>query len=104
MASLMTMRSGVMTSRRDTFSRSRSSSCMVRRFSTSRRTSAITDRPGSGTSSTPRASGAAAAMICFSHGKTRSSHQRATSGKDSRRSVSPVGAQSTTITSHASDS
>ena len=35
-------------------------------------------------------------MIWRSNGKTLSSHQRATSGNDSSRSVSPVGAQSTT--------
>ena len=42
-----------------------------------------------------RASGRTAAMSWGDCGKTFCSHQRATSGKDSRRSVSPVGAQST---------
>ena len=45
--------------------------------------------------------GRAAARIWRSTGNTLSSHQRATSGNDSNRSVSPVGAQSTTITSHS---
>ena len=40
-------------------------------------------------------------MIWRSNGKTLSSHQRATSGNDSSRSVSPVGAQSTTSTSNS---
>ena len=39
-----------------------------------------------------------------SQGKTRSSHQRAMSGKESSRSVSPVGAQSTITTSNSPDS
>ena len=51
-----------------------------------------------------RASGRAAVIRRFSQGNTFSSHQRATSGKDSRRSVSPVGAQSTMITSNSPDS
>ena len=41
-----------------------------------------------------RASGAAAATIARSSGTIFSSHQRAASGNDSSRSVSPVGAQS----------
>ena len=48
-----------------------------------------------------RANGRAAVTRRFSQGNTFSSHQRATSGNDSRRSVSPVGAQSTTITSNS---
>ncbi len=36
-------------------------------------------------------------------GNTFSSHQVQTSGNDSSRSVSPVGAQSTTIASNSSD-
>ena len=51
-----------------------------------------------------RANGRAAVRIRFSQGNTFSSHQRATSGNDSSRSVSPVGAQSTTITSNSPDS
>ena len=39
-----------------------------------------------------------------SHGSTLSSHQRAMSGNESRRSVSPVGAQSTMITSNSPES
>ena len=42
-------------------------------------------------SSSERAIGRAAARICCSYGKTLSIHQRATSGNDSSRSVSPVG-------------
>ena len=52
-------------------------------------------------SSSERAIGRAAARIWRSTGNTLSIHQRATSGNDSSRSVSPVGAQSTTITSHS---
>ena len=51
-----------------------------------------------------RASGRAAESIDCSLPSTLSSHQRAASGNDSSRSVSPVGAQSTTITSHSPDS
>ena len=50
------------------------------------------------------ASGRAAAISWRSRPNTFSSHQRATSGNDSRRSVSPVGAQSTMIVSHSPDS
>ena len=56
---------------------------------------------GSGMSSSERAIGRAAARIWRSTGNTLSIHQRATSGNDSSRRVSPVGAQSTTITSHS---
>ena len=59
---------------------------------------------GSGMSSSERASGRAAARICRSNGNTLSIHHRATSGNDSSRSVSPVGAQSTTITSQSPES
>ena len=48
-----------------------------------------------------RASGRAAESIDCSLPSTLSSHQRAASGKHSSRSVSPVGAQSTMITSHS---
>ena len=54
---------------------------------------------GSRTSRNARASGRAAASSCVSRPETFASHQRATSGNESSRSVSPVGAQSTTITS-----
>ena len=74
---------------------------MATRFSTSRRTSSNTASLGSETSSRLRASGRAAATIRRSQGKTFSSHHRATSGKERRRSVSPVGAQSTTIASNS---
>ena len=59
---------------------------------------------GSGMSSSERASGRAAARIWRSNGNTLSIHQRATSGNDSSRSVSPVGAQSTMTTSHSPES
>ncbi len=55
-------------------------------------------------SSSERAIGRAAARIWRSIGNTFSIHQRATSGNDSSRSVSPVGAQSTTIASQSPDS
>ena len=58
-------------------------------------------RPGSERSRNARASGRAAASSAFSRPRTRSSHQRAASGNESSRSVSPVGAQSTTIVSHS---
>ena len=45
--------------------------------------------------------GVAAATMRRSHGNTLSSHQRAMSGNESSRRVSPVGAQSTTITSNS---
>ena len=63
--------------------------------------SANTAWPGSEMSSSERAIGRAAARIWRSNGNTLSIHQRATSGNDSSRSVSPVGAQSTMITSHS---
>ena len=46
----------------------------------------------------------AAARIWRSNGNTLSIHHRATSGNDSSRSVSPVGAQSTTTTSQTPES
>src|SRR3954454_1005637 len=101
MASPMTMRSGFMTRRTEARARSRRISFMAMRLSDSRLTSANTASEGMGMSKTERASGRATARICFSHGKTFSSHQRETSGKESRRSVSPVGAQSTMTTSHS---
>ena len=58
---------------------------------------------GSWMSSSERASGRAAARSWRSSGNTFSIHQRATSGNESRRSVSPVGAQSTTIASQSGD-
>ena len=63
--------------------------------------SANTSADGSWMSSSDRAIGRAAASSWRSAGNTFSSHQRATSGNESSRSVSPVGAQSTTITSHS---
>ena len=51
-----------------------------------------------------RASGRAAESIDCSLPSTLSSHQRAASGNESSRSVSPVGAQSTMIASHSPDS
>ncbi len=51
-----------------------------------------------------RASGRAAASSARSRPSTLSSHHRAASGNESSRSVSPVGAQSTTMTSQSPDS
>ena len=104
MASATTIRSGVITSRIDTRAASRSSSCIATRLPTSFCTSATTFSSGSCTSRNMRASGRAALSIDCSLPSTLSSHQRAASGKLSSRSVSPVGAQSTTITSHSPDS
>ena len=103
-ASATTIRSGVITSRMVTREASRSSSCMATRLPTSRWTSAITFSSGSWTSRNMRASGRAADSIDCSLPSTLSSHQRAASGNESSRRVSPVGAQSTTITSHSLDS
>ena len=103
-ASLITMRSGFITSRIEECERSRRISLISIRLVTSSSTSDSTSLPGSGRSNIVRAIGRAAVMRRFSHGNTLSSHQRATSGKESSRSVSPVGAQSTTITSNSPDS
>ncbi len=104
MASPTTIRSGVITSRIETREASRSRSCISTRLPTSRWTSATTFSSGSWTSRNMRASGRAADSIDCSLPRTLSSHQRAASGKESSRSVSPVGAQSTTIASHSPDS
>ena len=64
----------------------------------------MTSSSGSRRSRNARASGRAAASSCVSRPKSLPSHQRAASGNDSSRSVSPVGAQSTTITSHSPSS
>ena len=98
-ASRMTIRSGFITSRIEVRSRSRRISFMATRLPTRRCTSANTSSPGSGTSRNVFANGRAAETRRRSQGSTLSSHQRATSGNDSSRRVSPVGAQSTTITS-----
>ena len=66
--------------------------------------SAITRSSGSERSKNARASGRAAVSSALSRPSTRSSHQRAASGNESSRSVSPVGAQSTTIASQSPDS
>ena len=87
-----------------TRSASRSSSCIAIRLRTSRWTSSITRSSGSERSRNARASGRAADSSALSRPSTRSSHQRAASGNESSRSVSPVGAQSTTIASHSPDS
>ncbi len=55
-------------------------------------------------SSSERAIGRAAASSWRSTGNTFWIHQRATSGNDSKRSVSPVGAQSTITVSHSPES
>ncbi len=49
----------------------------------------------------PRENGRAAATMRLCCGNALSSHQRAASGNDSSRSVSPVGAQSTMIASYS---
>ena len=90
-ASPITIRSGFMTSRIVHRSRSRRISFIAIRFCDRRWMSANTAGVGSGMSSSERAIGRAAARICFSYGNTLSIHQRATSGNDSSRSVSPVG-------------
>ncbi len=97
--SLTTMRSGFITSRTEVVERSRRMAFIATRLRTSRSTSSNTASSGSGTSSRPRASGRAADIRRRSHGNTFSSHHLATSGKDRSRSVSPVGAQSTTTQS-----
>jgi hypothetical protein len=77
---------------------------MAIRLCTSRWMSSITRSSGSERSKNARASGRAAVSRALSRPSTRSSHQRAASGNESSRSVSPVGAQSTTIASHSPDS
>jgi hypothetical protein len=72
------------------------------RLVTRRWMSSNTASLGSDTSRNVRANGRAADTTRFSHGNTFSSHQLATSGNESSRSVSPVGAQSTTIASYSS--
>ena len=103
-ASSITSRSGVITSRTETRSRSRRISFIAMRLRTRRSTSAITASPGSVTSSSAPAIGRAAASSAPRAGNTFSSHHRATSGNDSSRSVSPVGAQSTMTTSKRASS
>ena len=89
-ASLITIRSGFMTSRIVARLESRRISFIAIRLRTSRWTSASTSASGMSTSII-RAIGRAAATIRRSHGKTFSSHQLAMSGNESSRSVSPVG-------------
>ena len=102
-ASSTARRSGVMTRRTDTRSASRSTSPISSTPRTTPVTSAIASSSGSATSSTARENGRAALSAPRScAGTTRSSHQRATSGSESSRRVSPVGAQSTTTTSNSS--
>ena len=103
-ASATTIRSGVITRRIEAREASRSSSCIATRLATSRWISPTTRSSGSERSRNVRASGRAAASSAFSRPSTLSSHQRAASGNESSRSVSPVGAQSTTITSQSPDS
>ena len=103
-ASSITSRSGVITRRIETRSWSRRISFIAIRLRTSRWTSSSTASPGSVTSSSAPASGRAAASSAPRAGKTFSSHHRATSGNDSRRSVSPVGAQSTITASKRASS
>ena len=70
------------------------------RLRASRSTSSKTALPGIGTSNSVRASGAS----LRSQGSTFSSHQVTTSGNESSRSVSPVGAQSTITQSNSASS
>ena len=100
-ASPITILSGFITSRIVQLSRSRRISFISIRFCDRRWMSANTAWLGIGMSSSVRASGLAAARIWRSLGNTFSIHQRATSGNESSRSVSPVGAQSTMIASHS---
>jgi hypothetical protein len=76
-------------------------SFIATRLRTRRSTSSNTASLGIGMSSSPRARGLAAAISLRSHGNTFSSHHLATSGNDRSRSVSPVGAQSTTMQSNS---
>ena len=104
-ASATTIRSGVITSRIET--RARVAQQLVHR---DRLPDQLLDlgrtpaRRAAGRRGTcARAAGRRRAARC-SRPNTLSSHQRAASGNDSSRSVSPVGAQSTMITSHSPDS
>ena len=103
-ASAITILSGVITSRIETASRSRRISFMAIRFCTSCWTSPNTRSSGSERSKNVFASGRAAASSARSRPNTLSSHHCATSGNDSSRSVSPVGAQSTITTSQSPSS
>ena len=98
-ASATTIRSGVITSRTDACSWSRRMSWSCTSEATSPLTSSSTSSSGSRRSRNARANGRAAASSCVSRPASFPSHQRAASGNDRSRSVSPVGAQSTTITS-----
>ena len=89
--SATTIRSGVITSRTETASRSRRRSCIATRFATRPWTSPMTSSSGSRRSRNARASGRAAASSCVSRPTSLPSHQRAASGNESSRSVSPVG-------------
>ena len=77
---------------------------MAIRFATSRWTSSSTALVGQlevEQRARERARGGQHRVLCA--GSTFSSHQRATSGNESSRSVSPVGAQSTMTTSQSPD-
>ena len=89
-ASLTTIRSGVITSRIEVVERSRRMSFIATRLRTRRSMSSNTASLGSDMSSIP-ANGRAAATIGPRKGNTFSSHQVQTSGNDSSRSVSPGG-------------
>ena len=95
MASFTTIRSGLITRRIEVCARSRRISFIATRLRARRSTSSNTASPGMGMSKRVLANGAS--RRC--EGSTFSSHQVTTSGKDRRRSVSPVGAQSTTTQS-----
>ena len=80
--------------------RSRRMPFIATRLRASRSTSSKTPSPGSGRSNIVRANGAS--LRC--DGRIRSSHQVTTSGNESSRSVSPVGAQSTITQSNSPSS
>ena len=99
-ASLTTMRSRLVTRRTLVCSWSRRMPFIATRLRASRSTSSNTPSPGSGTSNSVRANGASFLW----EGRMRSSHQVTTSGNESSRRVSPVGAQSTITQSNSPSS
>ena len=99
-ASLTTIRSGFITSRTVVREWSRRMPFIATRLRARRSRSSKTPSAGSGMSNSERAQGAS--LRC--EGRMRSSHQVTTSGNESSRSVSPVGAQSTTTQSNSPSS
>ena len=98
--SFTTIRSGFITSLIVVRERSRRMPFIATRLRARRSTSSNTASPGSGMSKSVRANGASLRW----EGRIRSSHQVTTSGNDRRRSVSPVGAQSTITQSNSPSS